>query len=243
MDDYSEYENGDDVHLVDSRQLTWATLGNGSKLADTDFENSSEHFHLLQIVACTLFVIAICFGALNALVLNPLVAHRPEVRQGLYTVATVLFVYASSVSVTLYDKWLISDWDGGFRFPLGIVSVHFAAKSLFALALLTCNRYGVCQTRHNHHKKPPFITPVSTRMFMTVLLPMGVLSGFQVAFRSSAINGLSVSAATIAKSCSLPLNMLFSVALGAATLTKHTGAAVAIITIGFVLATFGNTGE
>ena len=64
---------------------------------------------------------------------------NPRAARAALVLLCVLVWFSTSISLTLYNKWLYNSWcadSGGFAFPVFVTTVHMGAKGIFALLLL-----------------------------------------------------------------------------------------------------------
>lgn len=132
--------------------------------------------------------------------------------------------YASSISMTLFNKYLFSQY--GFRFPVFATMFHSTGIFLVTWAILSN-----CMTKPN----------ISRKVFFKFVVPVGVFAGLDIALSNMSYLYITVTLYTMVKSSVLVWVLLFSFLF---RLEKPSVVLVVIILLvagGIFLATFGTT--
>lgn len=76
--------------------------------------------------------------------------------------------FAFSVSLVVYNKWLMHSWQGGFDFPLVISMLHMMLKYVLSMCLVRCNR--------------SFVVPdIPRKVWWLSAVPVGMATALDVA--------------------------------------------------------------
>lgn len=153
-------------------------------------------------------------------------AAKQATVQALYVCSLVCSWYSVSITLTLYNKWVVSSsQEGGLQFPIFYTMTHMLLKGFFSLSYLVCVR-----------QQP---LPRSSAKVIVGTSLVGLLTALDVAASNLSFVYISVSYFTMLKSASL----IFILALGALTCMERcsVGICSAVLTIaaGICLASWG----
>ncbi|GBG29277.1 Solute carrier family 35 member C2 [Hondaea fermentalgiana] len=135
--------------------------------------------------------------------------------------------FGFSVSMVVYNKWLLHSWEGGFNFPLLISMLHMGIKYFLSLAMVRCNSFA--------------IPDIPRRVWWLSAVPVGCATALDVAASNASYLYVSVTFYTIVKSSSLVFTLLFSVLYKLQPCSLSLFCAVSVIVVGVVLASMGDT--
>ncbi|EQC30777.1 hypothetical protein SDRG_11538 [Saprolegnia diclina VS20] len=111
----------------------------------------------------------------------------------------ILAWYSMSIGMTLFLKWFLKVWQGGFPYVLTMGTVHMAVKAIFS-HLLTC-------------KRNIAIAPLTSRDYWMLAVPIGLFTGADIVLSNKSLTYITVSFFTIVKSGGNVWNLLFSILL------------------------------
>lgn len=131
--------------------------------------------------------------------------------------------YSISLSFTIYNKWILQQWTGGFDYPILITTIHMTVKFIIT-------RFWRCSPFGEHVKLLPWHT------FYTIVIPIGVLTAMDVVMSNEAIVYLPLSIYTIIKASALIFTYLWGILFGVEKLKANISLAVILITIGISIA-------
>lgn len=95
--------------------------------------------------------------------------------------------YSISISITMFNKWFLNNWqENGFPFPVTMSCIHMMIK--FVLS-----RWIVCCSKLEFHRLLP-------RVYCTLAIPIGILTAFDISMSNLSFKYVSVSFYTIVKS-------------------------------------------
>lgn len=147
------------------------------------------------------------------------------------TLAEILLVgsltfawYAVSITFTIYNKWLMGTYDGGFRFPLINTTIHMFIK------------LGISRIWYMGSKEK--IEPVSTNILWCVVALIGICTAGDVAMSNESLVFISVSLYTILKTTVLVSTYVWGTILGLEAFRFKTLFVVLLISGGVCLAVF-----
>lgn len=112
----------------------------------------------------------------------------------------ILLWYAISISMTMYNKWYLTVWRGGFSFPVSVSCIHMFAK--LALSRLSIGIMG------------GKVAPLPWRTYLKQAVPIGASTGIDIMLSNVSFLYVSVHFYTIAKSGSVVWVLMFSLCLG-----------------------------
>ncbi|OQR81075.1 Drug/Metabolite Transporter (DMT) Superfamily [Achlya hypogyna] len=137
----------------------------------------------------------------------------------------VLAWYSMSIGMTLFLKWFLKVWQGGFPYVLTMGTVHMAIKAVLS-HLLTC-------------KDNITIAPLAARDYWMLAVPIGIFTGADIVLSNKSLTYITVSFFTIVKSGGNVWNLLFSILLGLQQPSWALCGVVVFICTGIGMASYG----
>mmetsp|Transcript_14252 Transcript_14252/g.18663 ORF Transcript_14252/g.18663 Transcript_14252/m.18663 type:complete len:447 (+) Transcript_14252:1-1341(+) len=141
--------------------------------------------------------------------------------------AYVFTWYGVSLFLTMFNKWFLFFFNGGFPFPLTASTLHMVIKLLMSRVIIKIN--GSC------------IPTVPHRLFWRTVVPIGVATALDVGASNLAFEFVTVSFYTILKSGALVWLLFWAILWGLEKLNLKIITIVGIISCGLMLASFGET--
>lgn len=117
--------------------------------------------------------------------------------QGLKTLGLVIFYAVFSISLTFYNKWILT----GYPFPLAITMVHLIIK--FLLAWVVRKITGCCC------KEPPLT--LSWSDYLRHIVPVALFSALDIGLSNWSLVFITVSLYTMSKSTALIFILFFAI--------------------------------
>ena len=148
--------------------------------------------------------------------------------------------YATSISFTLYNKYVLYYWEGGCGFPVIFTSVHMGLKAVVAFAYLRWLRGARFYHGRSRRRRYPWAR-ISSRDFLARACPVGMATGLDIACSNLSFLSIDVSFYTIVKTSSLAFTLLFAVALKLQPLRAPLVGIVVWISAGIAMASYGET--
>lgn len=140
--------------------------------------------------------------------------------------------FCTSVSFTIFNKFFMQLWRGGFHYPILTTTVHMFLKVLVSRVWLSRNR------DHFPNRELP---PVSWGMFFTVIAPIGVLTALDVMLSNLGILYAPLSIYTAIKGSVPVFIFLFGVVLGNEVFSAPVLLALSGIAAGLAVAVVSST--
>lgn len=153
--------------------------------------------------------------------------HRPDSNavQGLLVCTLVLLWYTVSITLILFNKWILSHWRDGLPFPIFYTTSHMFLKGVFSSSYLVCVR---CKR----------LPPAGRKAFLGASF-VGVMTGLDVAASNLSLHIISVSFFTMLKSASLVFILLVGVAARLEVCSWDITGTVIAISAGILIMTHG----
>lgn len=135
--------------------------------------------------------------------------------------------FAFSISLVVYNKWLISVW--GFNFPISITLMHMILK-------LCISRVIVRGCRNTDE-----IPTISTRAYMLFAVPVGATTALDVAASNASFFYVTVTVYTIVKSTALFFVLVYSILYRLQSCDWRLFGCTAIILVGVLMSSVKET--
>ena len=120
--------------------------------------------------------------------------------------------YATSISFTLYNKYVLYYWEGGCGFPVIFTTVHLGIKAVIAALYIRYWRGAGFYHGRARRRRYPWDRRISSRDFLARACPVGMATGLDIACSNLSFLSIDVSFYTIVKTSSLAFTLLFAVA-------------------------------
>lgn len=140
------------------------------------------------------------------------------------TTFLVVFLYASSICLTFYNKWMSKR----YSFPLTVAMVHFV--TVFALASFFRKLLEI------YYKEKRIV--LGWKDYVKKIFPSAITAALDIGLSNWSIMLSTVSLYTMAKSTSIIFILVFSLILGLEKLTKSLVLVVVLISVGLFLFTY-----
>ncbi|CAK9091814.1 Solute carrier family 35 member C2 (Ovarian cancer-overexpressed gene 1 protein), partial [Durusdinium trenchii] len=138
--------------------------------------------------------------------------------------------FAFSVSLVVYNKWLLHSWQGGFDFPLIISMAHMFLKYLLSWLVVRCST-----------KMTDAIPTIPRRVWWLSAVPVGTATALDVAASNASYLYITVTFYTVVKSSSLIFVLFFSILYKLQPCSLSLTLSVFVIGAGVFMASFGDT--
>lgn len=112
--------------------------------------------------------------------------QRADVAKIMQIAAFTSVYYSISISFTIFNKWFLNYWEGGFSFPITTTAAHMVIKFILSR---------ICAL-HPDIK----IEPVSYYIIFSVIIPIGSAAALDVMLSNSSLLYINLSTFTIIKS-------------------------------------------
>lgn len=152
--------------------------------------------------------------------------QKEEISHGLLVASLTFAWYAVSISFTMYNKWLMGQFLGGFKFPIISTTIHMFVKLLFSRIWF----YGYAG-RDN-------VTDVSFRYLYVAVILIGVCTAGDVAMSNASFLFISLTLYTVLKTLVLVSTFAWGIALGLESFDCKTFFAVLMISGGVSVSVF-----
>ena len=138
------------------------------------------------------------------------------------------FYYSISISFTMFNKWFLNSWEGGFSFPVTASAGHMIVK-LILIRLWSCNP-----------GKGEEINPLSDHILFWIVIPIGACTAFDVMLSNSSLLFINLSMYTIIKSTYCIYVYLICVFYGLEPFRSWILFSIFVISCGLSLAVYSN---
>eukprot|EP01041_Mallomonas_annulata_P011589 gene11589-24258_t len=108
-----------------------------------------------------------------------------EVLHAILIAAFTFLWYAISVSFTIFNKWFLSEWEGGFEYPILCSTVHLSMKFVLTRLWVRCN--GI------------HFEPVSFGVVTKIVIPIGIATAMDIMLSNVSLLHISVTLYTVVK--------------------------------------------
>ncbi|KAF9888078.1 Triose-phosphate Transporter [Aspergillus nanangensis] len=159
----------------------------------------------------------------------------------------ILLWYFFSLAISIYNKWMFSEDEVVFPYPLFTTSLHMAVQFTFASLIL----YFIPSLRP---KSPPTSgsptmdhdgsepRPVLTKFFyFTRLVPCGTATSLDIGLGNTSLKFISLTFLTMCKSSALAFVLIFAFLFGLETPSVKLIIIIATMTVGVVMMVAGET--
>ncbi|OQD68615.1 hypothetical protein PENDEC_c033G00842 [Penicillium decumbens] len=159
----------------------------------------------------------------------------------------ILMWYFFSLSISIYNKWMFSENDIVFPFPLFTTSLHMLVQFTFSALLLWIfpslrPRHPPTSPSNSPVGSPESNQPVLTKLFyLTRLVPCGTATSLDVGLGNMSLKFISLTFLTMCKSSALAFVLLFAFLFRLETPSFKLILIIATMTIGVVMMVAGET--
>ncbi|RAH57550.1 nucleotide-sugar transporter [Aspergillus piperis CBS 112811] len=162
----------------------------------------------------------------------------------------ILLWYFFSLSISIYNKWMFSDDDVVFPFPLFTTSLHMAVQFTFSSILLylipslrpkapaASTPTGSPVSEHDPHESRPVVTRL---FYLTRLVPCGAATSLDIGLGNMSLKFISLTFLTMCKSSALAFVLLFAFVFRLETPSVKLIVIIATMTVGVVMMVAGET--
>ncbi|KAJ6017073.1 hypothetical protein N7451_000452 [Penicillium sp. IBT 35674x] len=173
-------------------------------------------------------------------------ADRNVVKKLMANAGLILMWYFFSLSISIYNKWMFSESDVVFPYPLFTTSLHMAVQ--FTLASLILYLFPSLRPSHppdsarNSPVEDLKREPVLTKLFyFTRLVPCGAATSLDVGLGNMSLKFISLTFLTMCKSSALAFVLLFAFLFRLESPSVKLIVVIAAMTIGVVMMVAGET--
>ncbi|KAJ5214927.1 hypothetical protein N7468_010606 [Penicillium chermesinum] len=170
-------------------------------------------------------------------------ADRNVVKRLVVNAGLILLWYIFSLSISIYNKWMFSENDVVFPFPLFTTSLHMAVQFIFSALLLWV--FPHLRPGHAPGSPTPMVESegsVLTKFFyMTRLVPCGAATSLDIGLGNMSLKFISLTFLTMCKSSALAFVLIFAFLFRLETPSMKLIFIIATMTIGVVMMVAGET--
>ena len=151
--------------------------------------------------------------------------------------------YSVSISLTIYNKWLLNELYGGFKYPLLTTTMHMFIKYLLSRIWYICF-YRRIQLNNSGTSTTTSINTINSNNNITlriIAICIGISTAADVAFSNESIIYLSITMFTTLKSIVLIFTFIWSIILQVEEFNWKILGAVICIVLGVGIAVFSAT--
>ncbi|PYH90404.1 TPT-domain-containing protein [Aspergillus ellipticus CBS 707.79] len=172
------------------------------------------------------------------------------VKRLLVNAGLILMWYFFSLSISIYNKWMFSDDDVVFPFPLFTTSLHMLVQFTFSSLLLylipslrpkpptSSTPAGSPISEHDELEPRPIITKF---FYLTRLVPCGTATSLDIGLGNMSLKFISLTFLTMCKSSALAFVLLFAFVFRLETPSAKLIVIIATMTVGVVMMVAGET--
>ncbi|KAJ5701840.1 hypothetical protein N7488_009388 [Penicillium malachiteum] len=173
-------------------------------------------------------------------------ADRNVVQKLMVNAGLILMWYFFSLSISIYNKWMFSENDIVFPFPLFTTSLHMAVQFTFSALLLyffpSLRPQRPPQSATNSPVDGDKSEPVLTKFFyFTRLVPCGAATSLDIGLGNMSLKFISLTFLTMCKSSALAFVLLFAFLFRLESPSVKLIFIIATMTIGVVMMVAGET--
>jgi len=149
---------------------------------------------------------------------------RPALAQSMLITSYVLAWFTVSITLILYNKWVIASWNGGMSFPISYTTGHMFFKGVFAFVFIL------------FRGKP---WPRFDWRVLAMLSFVGAMAALDIAASNMSLLYISASYYTFLKSSSLLFILLFAFITCLEPFSPSIVTTVVLISVGMALCSYG----
>mmetsp|Transcript_15059 Transcript_15059/g.17042 ORF Transcript_15059/g.17042 Transcript_15059/m.17042 type:complete len:459 (-) Transcript_15059:131-1507(-) len=149
-----------------------------------------------------------------------------------------LFWYAFSITLILYNKWILNSWEGGFPFPITISMVHMVVKLCLAAVFVKAN----CKTQATEENRNG-VAKLGFTTWICAAVPVGITTALDVAASNASYLYVSIPFYTVVKSSTILFVLFFSILYRLQPFKLSLIAVATLISGGVALAVYGEKAE
>jgi len=135
--------------------------------------------------------------------------------------------YAISVSFTIFNKWFLSEWRGGFEYPIICSTLHLTMKFVLTRVWVSCHALQ--------------FESVSTAVLFKIVVPIGIATAMDIMLSNVSLLHISVTLYTVVKASVVVWVFFWGVLFRLEKFRVVTFMAVAITSAGLMLAVSTHT--
>ncbi|OKL61113.1 hypothetical protein UA08_03466 [Talaromyces atroroseus] len=147
--------------------------------------------------------------------------------------------YFFSLSISIYNKWMFSEDEVVFPFPLFTTSLHMLVQLTLAVLIL----YFIPSLRPTHSPtSSPTPEPIMTKSFyLTRLVPCGIATTLDIGLGNMSLKYISLTFLTMCKSSALAFVLIFAFIFRLESPSVKLILVIAAMTIGVIMMVAGET--
>ncbi|KAL8711140.1 MAG: hypothetical protein Q9225_007168 [Loekoesia sp. 1 TL-2023] len=178
-------------------------------------------------------------------------ADRNVIKASLINALLIASWYLFSVSISVYNRWMFSQKNLDFHFPLFTTCMHMAVQFLLAstvLYFIPHFRPRADGSKHvgghpaPHHREQPQNKPLMTRMFyLTRIGPCGTATGLDIGLGNMSLRFVTLTFFTMCKSSALAFILLFAFLFHLEQPSIKLILIIATMTVGVIMMVAGET--
>ncbi|XP_071957357.1 solute carrier family 35 member C2-like [Antedon mediterranea] len=143
------------------------------------------------------------------------------------TLGLILFYYCWSISLTFYNKWILSD----FSFPLTVTIIHFFVKFLISIPVRACLA----------KSGGPAPVTLDWNTYIKKVAPTALASSLDIGLSNWSLVFITISLYTMSKSSCIVFLLFFAIVLGLEKPKLIQGVIIIFIAIGLFMFTYQST--
>ncbi|PTU20635.1 hypothetical protein P175DRAFT_0437649 [Aspergillus ochraceoroseus IBT 24754] len=173
-------------------------------------------------------------------------ADRTVLQRLLVNAGLILLWYFFSLSISIYNKWMFSDDDVVFPYPLFTTSLHMLVQFTLASLILyfipslrpkpPTSTSGGSPTGHDTSESRPILTKF---FYFTRLVPCGAATSLDIGLGNMSLKFITLTFLTMCKSSALAFVLLFAFVFGLETPSVKLIVIIALMTLGVVMMVAG----
>ncbi|KAH9256989.1 hypothetical protein BASA81_004810 [Batrachochytrium salamandrivorans] len=177
--------------MLNDSSATWTPTGSPEALVHTP--QKLFEYALMLWMSASMFVMSAVFFILSALPFK----YTKRFSKSFDIAGWSVLYFAFSISLVVYNKWLISIW--GFNFPITITLIHMMLKLMISRGIVRgCRRSEEIPT-------------ISNRAYLLFAVPVGATTALDVAASNASLFYVTVTVYTIVKSTALFFVLIYSI--------------------------------